>query len=154
MKLVSETQMESVSETKGDPTNPTVDTHDIFSLSHTWAPLKDSAYLSTATRVVLQSNKKSKNQKLNVIQSDIHNSEWSDLIVSAGHARVSSLCLTYQDLSKRIYICIQKTFADILLPSVYFNTKIMTALSLFWTTFSLPKEYYNTYVYPSSEINH
>lgn len=33
MKLIRETQLESVSETEADPTNPTVVTHDACSLS-------------------------------------------------------------------------------------------------------------------------
>lgn len=51
MKPVWEIQIWSVAETKADPSNPTVDTHDIYSLSHSWAPLKDTAYPSIAIHV-------------------------------------------------------------------------------------------------------
>lgn len=51
MKPVWEMQILSVSEKKTDPSNPTVDTRDIYSLSHSWAPRKDTAYPSITIHV-------------------------------------------------------------------------------------------------------
>lgn len=72
MKLCWEIQM---SEAKADSTNVTVATHNIFSLSHTWVPIKDSSFLSSRK----YSEKQQENQKPEPkghMLSDIHNLEW------------------------------------------------------------------------------
>lgn len=96
--------------------------------------------------VVLKSNKKTKDQNPRVKQCQTFTT-WNEVIYFFLLA-TQELTL-FLSLTMTFKFALKKEIADILIPSYYFITKIMTALSLFPTAFPLPKEHYDIYMYPS-----